>query len=166
MPKKKTNVEPVATDVVAEQPTMASGIEQDVAAPVNEAPTTEPRAPKQKKAKKSKPTTTDVTLEDVATRYLAHLEEVGKSQGTTFSYRLELTTALDELGRETKLAGLTPARVLEFFICDRVMKTKTGVAKARPTFLKTQRVLRLALVWAQDAGLIEKAPLPEDAAAF
>jgi hypothetical protein len=46
------------------------------------------------------------------------------------------------------------------------MKTRTGVDKARPTFLKTQRVLRLALVWAQGAGLIEKAPLPEDAADF
>jgi hypothetical protein len=46
------------------------------------------------------------------------------------------------------------------------MKTRTGVAKARPTFLKTQRVLRLALVWAQDAGIIEKAPLPEDAATY
>jgi hypothetical protein len=53
-----------------------------------------------------------------------------------------------------------------FFTCDRVMKTRTGVAKERPTFLKTQRVLRLALVWAQDAGLIERAPLPEDAATY
>jgi hypothetical protein len=132
--------------------------------PVSETPTTEAPAPKPKKAKKPKPT--DITLEDLCARYIAHLEEVGKSQGTLFSYRLELVTALDELGRETKLADVTPARVLEYFTCDRVMKTRTGVAKARPTFLKTQRVLRLALVWAADAGLIEKAPLPEDAAAY
>jgi hypothetical protein len=46
------------------------------------------------------------------------------------------------------------------------MKTKTGVAKARPTFLMTQRVLRLALVWAASAGLVEKAALPEDLATF
>jgi hypothetical protein len=166
MAKKKTNVEPVATDVVAEQPTMASGIEQDVAAPVIEVPATETLAPapKPKKAKKPKPT--DITLEELATRYIAHLEEVGKSQGTAFSYRLELTTALDELGKETPLSTITPARVLEYFTCDRVMKTRTGVAKARPTFLKTQRVLRLALVWAAESGLAEKAPLPEDAAAF
>jgi hypothetical protein len=65
-----------------------------------------------------------------------------------------------------KVADLTPARVLEFFTSDRVMRTRTGVEKARPTYLKTQRVLRLALVWAQDAGLIEKAPVPEDAASF
>jgi hypothetical protein len=144
MAKKKTVTE-------IEQPTMAIGVEQD-------AP-----APKQKKSKKPK---TDITLEGLATRYLAHLEEVGKSAGTTFSYRLELISALDVLGKETPLSTLTPARVLEYFTCDRVMKTKTGVAKARPTFLKTQRVLRLALVWAQDAGLVEKAPLPEDAASY
>jgi len=155
MPKKKTNVEPVATDVVAEQPTMASGIEQDAA--------TDAPAPKPKKAKKSK---TDITLEDLCARYIQHLEEVGKSQGTLFSYRLELVTALDELGKETPLSTITPARVMEYFTSDRVMKTRTGVAKARPTFLKTQRVLRLALVWAQEAGLVEKAPLPEDAATF
>jgi hypothetical protein len=53
---------------------------------------------------------------------------------------------------------------LEFFICDRVMKTKTGVAKARPTFEKTRRVLRQALVYAQEVGLVAKPPLPEDAA--
>jgi hypothetical protein len=56
--------------------------------------------------------------------------------------------------------------VLEYFNSDRVMKTRTGVAKARPTFLKAQRVLRLALVWAADAGLIEKAPLPEEAPTY
>jgi hypothetical protein len=46
------------------------------------------------------------------------------------------------------------------------MTTRTGVAKAAPTFKKTRRVLRLALVWAQEAGLVEKAPLPEDAATY
>ena len=70
------------------------------------------------------------------------------------------------LGRGVAMSDLTPERVLQDFTCDRVMKTRTGVAKARPTFLKTQRVLRLALVWAQEAGLVEKAPLPEDAATF
>ena len=158
MPKKKTSVEPVATEVVAEQPTMASAIEQDAPAPEIETP-----APKTKKPRKPK---SDVTLEDLCTRYIQHLDEAGKSQGTQLSYRLELVTALDELGKDTPLSSLTPARVLEYFTSDRVMKTRTGVAKARPTYLKTQRVLRLALVWAQETGLVEKAPLPEDAAAF
>jgi hypothetical protein len=127
------------------------------------APKTETSAPKPKKSKKPK---ADITLDDLAAKYLQHLEDAGKSNGTLFSYKLELVTALDEIGKDTKLADLTPARVLEYFTCDRVMKTRTGVQKARPTFLKTQRVLRLALVWAADSGLIEKAPVPEDAASY
>jgi hypothetical protein len=123
-------------------------------------------APKQKKARKPKAATADITLEDLAGKYLQHLEDAGKSNGTLFSYKLELVTALDEIGKDTKLADLTPTRVLEYFNSDRVMKTRTGVQKARPTFLKTQRVLRLALQWAQDAGLVESAPVPEQAATF
>ena len=36
-----------------------------------------------------------------------------------------------------------------------------GKAKAEPTVLKTRRVLRLALVWAQEQGWIAEAPIPE-----
>jgi hypothetical protein len=146
-PAMETAPEVTATDTVANEPTKALT-----------------PAPKPKKAKK--PKAIDITLEDLAARYIAHLEEVGKSTGTAFSYKLELVTALDELGRETKLADLTSARVLDYFVSDRVMRTKTGVEKAPPTFKKTRRVLRLALVWAQEAKLIERAPLPEDAAAY
>jgi hypothetical protein len=158
MAKKKTN-ESVAVEAAPE-----------VTATETVAPASEPKptdAPTRKqKTKKPKAVATDITLEDLAGKYLAHLEEVGKSNGTLFSYKLELVTALDEIGRETKLADLTPTRVLEYFTCDRVMKTRTGVAKARPTYLKTQRVLRLALQWAQDAGLVESAPVPEQAATY
>jgi hypothetical protein len=139
---------------------------QEVIATETPVPVVETPAPKVKKPKKPKPATADITLEDLAGKYLQHLEDAGKSNGTLFSYKLELVTALDEIGRETKLADLTPTRVLEFFVSDRVMKTRTGVAKAAPTYKKTRRVLRLALVWAQDAGLIERAPLPEDAATY
>jgi hypothetical protein len=156
--KKNVNEEPAAAAV-----TETVAIETPV--PASEAQTTDAPAPK-KKAKKAKPTDATLTLEDLAAKYLQHLEDAGKSNGTLFSYKLELITALDELGKDTKLADVTPARVLEYFTCDRVMKTRTGVAKARPTFLKTQRALQLALVWAQDAGLVENAPLPEDAAAY
>ena len=122
--------------------------------------------PPKKKSKKPKAATADMTLEDLAARYPQHLEDAGKSAGTTFSYRLELILALDELGKDTKLADLSPTKVLDYFASDRVTKTRTGVQKAKPTVDKTRRVLRLALVWAQDAGLVEKAPLPEDAATY
>ncbi len=119
-----------------------------------------------KKGGKRKTASAETTLVEMAEGYLAGLEASGKSNGTIFSYRLELAVALDELGAETKLADLTSDRVLTFFACDRVNKTRTGVLKARVSVLKTQRVLRQALVWAAERGLVEKAPLPEDAASF
>lgn len=127
----------------------------------NPAPTTEPTpAPTPEVA------TNEATLEALAECYLEHLADIGKSQGTVLSYRMELVTALSELGRETLVAELTPDRVLEFFVSDRVTKTRTGVLKARVSVLKTQRVLRQALVWAAEKGLVEKAPLPEEAATY
>lgn len=135
------------------------------AASVDATPATEPEtpgaeheAPKRKKAK------TDITLADLADRYLRHMENAGKSNGTCFSYNLELATAMAELGADTKLADLTPEMVMLFFGSDRVMKKRNGKKKSPLSIAKTQRVLRLALVWAEGAKLVAKAPLPEDLA--
>jgi hypothetical protein len=156
MAKQKKDVTEESVVAAVEQPTMASGIEA-------EAPVLEPRK-KKSKTKASVKTDPSITLEDLATRYLEHLETDGRSQGTIFSYRLELVVAMEVLGAKTLLSDLTPARILDFNTSDRVMKTRTGVLKARPSFLKTQRVLRLALVWAAETGLIGRPPLPENAA--
>ena len=131
--------------------------------PVADAPATKPRKSKKEKPASDAPA---VTLEQICEGYVRHLEDSGKSVGTSFSYRLELTTAMEELGAKTLVSDITPARVLEYFVSDRVTRTRTGVEKAPPTIKKSRRVLRLALAWAQEAGLIEKAPLPEDAATY
>lgn len=47
----------------------------------------------------------------------------------------------------------------------RVTKTRKGELKARVSVLKTQRVLHQALVWAEKMGLVERAPVPAEAAA-
>jgi hypothetical protein len=117
--------------------------------------------PAKKKGRKAK---ADLALATFCEHYLTHLAESGKSMGTVFSYRLELKTALDALGAETKLGDLAPAQVLLFFGSDKVNKTRTGKPKSPLSISKTQRVLRLALVWAEEKGWIEKAPLPEKTA--
>ncbi len=104
---------------------------------------------------------TEVTLSDLAEKYLAHMERAGKSQGTSASYGLELKSALEELGPATRLVDLKPEEVLAYFGCPRVQRKRNGRAKSPLSIAKTQRVLRLALVWAVEKKLIEKAPLPE-----
>jgi hypothetical protein len=161
MAKKQKHVteEVVAGEI--DQPTMSIGIEENAPAP-------EPQKKKSKAktagAKAAADTT--MTLEDLAAKYLEHLEVSGKSNGTLFSYKLELITALDEIGKDTKLADLTPTRVLEYFVSDRVTRTRAGVQKAKPTVDKCRRVLRMALQWAEQTGLVAKAPLPEQAATY
>jgi hypothetical protein len=114
------------------------------------------------KARKA-PKLTDVpiTLAALADRYVHHLAESGKSVGTQFAYRMELNTALEALGAETSISAITTDEIREYFESDRVTKTRRGREKARPTVEKTRRVLRLALAWAAEQGVIEKAPLPE-----
>lgn len=140
-------VEAVAEDVGVE----AVVTNEDAAAPE----TPKPRG-------KRKAAHVGVTLAQAAEGYLRSLEDAGKSQGTVFSYRLELVMALSELGAETAIADLTTERVQAFFESDRVCKTRTGVEKARVSVLKTRRVVRQMLVWAEGAGLVEKAPVPEE----
>jgi hypothetical protein len=85
----------------------------------------------------------------------------GKSAGTIASYSMELRLAQDELGAETVLSDLTPERVAEFFNSKRVTKLRSGKNKSQLSIDKTRRVLRLALVWAAERGIIAKAPIPE-----
>jgi leucyl aminopeptidase (aminopeptidase T) len=118
--------------------------------------TTAKTAPKKGRAKP------DLTLADLAEKYIKHLEEAGKSPGTVFSYTAELKLAIKELGAETTLASITPEMVQAFFDSKAVTTLRaSGRKKAQPSIDKTRRVLRLALVWAVEKKLIKSAPIPE-----
>lgn len=128
------------------------------ATPEAKAKVPEAKEPKPRKLKKAAET---ITLGDLAQAYLKALEAEGKSDGTLFSYRLEIRTALTALGEETKLADLTARKVGNFFASDKVTKTRTGRAKSPLSIAKTQRVLRQALEFAEEQGLVAEAPLPK-----
>ena len=114
-----------------------------------------------KKAPKAAKTADSPTLAAVAEADLAALEQAGKSESTACSYRQDLRVALGELGAETKVGELTPERIAAYFDSPAVTETRAGKKKAKPTVAKTRRVLRLALVWAAETGLIDHAPLPQ-----
>jgi hypothetical protein len=112
---------------------------------------------------KKKATTTaldpNLTLLQLSSQYLLHMEEEGKSAGTQFSYSMELKLARDELGADTLVSALTADDIERFNKSKRVMKLKNGKPKAEPSFMKTRRVLRLALAWAAQSGLIASSPI-------
>ena len=101
-----------------------------------------------------------VTMQTLLDGYIEHMEQVGKSPGTTFSYKVELEGAVAEIGADTPLKLVTEDWVRRYFESDRAMKTKHGGLKSKLTVDKSRRVLRLALVWAVGKGWIESAPLP------
>ncbi len=104
-------------------------------------------------AKKSK----IITLKELSTLFITHLEESGKSAGTTFSYMMEMKMAQSHFGEETLLSALTSDAVAAFNTSDRVMKLKSGLSKSQLSVDKTRRVLRMALTWAHQTGLVEDA---------
>ena len=134
--------------------------ETEIAAVVDAAvPETTP-ATKTKATRKAK---TDLTLAELAERYIKHLEDDGKSPGTCSSYGAELKLAIKHLGADTQIASITPAQVGDFFDSKPVTKLRSGKKKSQLSVDKTRRVLRLALVWAAEKKWIESAPLPQAA---
>ncbi len=112
-----------------------------------------------KKAPPRKKTGTSPTHADVTDGYLAHLIKVGKSAGTVASYRADLRIAMRELGENTKVSALTERKVQAYFDSDAVTLNRAGKPKSPITVAKIRRVLRLAVVWAAEQGLIAKAPI-------
>ena len=166
MPKKKNEPTAEVTLIATEEkiekvlPPEEPGSEPTL---VQVAPTEnpDPEPPRPKKARKKKETPNVATLADLAAAYEVQMESDGKSAGTIASYGMELRLAQDEIGAETPIAELTTEQVEKFFNCKRVTKLRSGKAKSQLSIDKTRRVLRLALCWAEDRGILAKAPIPE-----
>jgi hypothetical protein len=162
MPKKMKNQAEATPEAVI---TNETPIEAQPATATEPAPEAEPPKKAKGKKKAAKLPSGNATLADIAAGYLAHMEEAGKSDGTVSSYRMELKTARDELGEATPIAEITVERVHEYFTSKRVTKLRSGKNKSQLSIDKTRRVLRLALVWAAERGIIATAPIPETAKA-
>jgi hypothetical protein len=140
----------------AKKPTPIAAIESAPQQPATDTP--EPEKPaKRGKSKRPVPL---ITMKLLSERYIEHLIASGKSPGTAMSYLLDITTATKFLGEDTKILSITPDDVRRFNDSAVVMRKKNGQPKAAPSYLKSQRVLRLALVWAAEQGWIESAPIP------
>ena len=125
--------------------------------------TSRPR-PARKPSRAARRTAPTPSLAEVAEGFLAHLDDRGKTASTITSYRADLGIALRHFGGETVTGSITPKQIEAFNASPAVTKTRAGNAKAKPGVDKTRRVLRLALVWAAESGLIPAAPIPKTSA--
>jgi site-specific recombinase XerD len=104
----------------------------------------------------SKPT----TFAPLCEAFIASLIAAGKSASTAKSYAGDLNLAKKHFGESTPLTKLTTKAVEDYFASDPVNLTRKGTLKNKITTDKIKRVFRLAMVWAEDEGLIKEAPLP------
>lgn len=109
--------------------------------------------------KKNDPVTLPrIPLSDLSERYLHSMEMAGKSRGTVFSYSMELGVAQKELGADTPISEITRADIVRFNECPRVTLLRSGKPKSQLSIDKTRRVLRLALGFAVQTGLLLSSP--------
>ena len=107
-----------------------------------------------------------ITLKTAVEKYMAHLEALGKTERTRYTYLKDLELALQFFGEDKNIAKLIPAQVAKFFTCDLVTTVpKSGRDKSQITITKTKRVFRQMLVFCREQGWIEKLPLTKDEAA-
>ena len=102
------------------------------------------------------------TFADMARGYLAQLEEEGRSESTINGYRAELRLAASVLGEEKSLDDLTAEEVAAFLGSDAVTHSRTGQPKSKLSTDRTARVLRQALAWAVEHGMVKQTPVPRD----
>ncbi|MBK9387394.1 MAG: hypothetical protein IPN34_21475 [Planctomycetes bacterium] len=128
----------------------------------SDAQTTKPAAKKPKSKSPKKPATKPTwTLTECALAYLESLKAARKSESTISAYASDLDLATQVLGTETPIAQITLADVERFNASEPVLRTKSGRDKAMPTIERSRRVLRLALVFAEQQGALESAPIAE-----
>ena len=116
-----------------------------------------PKTAKTRRPGKAAPATPPDSLRAVGNGWLDAMRAKGSSASTLSSYGIDLEVAHEFFG-DLKAAEVTADRVAKFNASRNVMKKTSGKPKAKPTILKTRRALRLALTWAEEKGLIKKAP--------
>lgn len=108
--------------------------------------------------KNNQPALPRIPLSDLSERYLHCMELAGKSRGTVFSYSMELGAAQKELGADKPIAEITRADIIRFNESPRVTLLRSGKPKSQLSIDKTRRVLRLALGFAVQTGLLASSP--------
>ena len=105
------------------------------------------------------------TLRDLKRQFLEHLEAIGKSRGTVFSYELDLGVAERHFGPDRTIETVTEEEVEAYYASDAVAKRRDGTPKNAITTAKLKRVFRQAIEFAVREGLIAKSPIPVEAKA-
>ncbi len=100
-------------------------------------------------------------LKALTEQYLEALKTDGKSERTLYTYGKDLEQILTFFGGEREVDSINKPEVGKFLKSDELLRLPNGKDRAPQTVKKTQRVLRMLLVYAVNHGLLNEAPLPK-----
>jgi hypothetical protein len=100
-------------------------------------------------------------LSEAVEQYLIHLQAQGKSKATLYTYGMDLKQVLAYFGPDKTVQSITLPQVGKFYRSDILLKLPNGQYRADQTIRKTARVFRMLILWLQEQGIIEIAPLPK-----
>lgn len=101
------------------------------------------------------------TLSQSAEEYIEILKSKGKSPRTLYTYGKDFEQILAFFGQDKDIDKVTLPLVGKFYKSDELLKLPNGKDRAPRTILKTTRVFRMFMTWAQSQGYIEILPLPK-----
>jgi len=112
---------------------------------------------------------TVITLKDAATKYVEHLETIGKKPSTLGTTRRTLDLLAAHMGESKEVGKILTVHVSGFFKSEAatMQPGKDGPKpRAEASILQIRRIVRSALVWWQEQGFIEDVPLPKEEKKF
>jgi len=103
---------------------------------------------------------TSINLKDGAAQYIEHLEAIGKKPSTVGTARRTMDLFVGHLGEAKEVAKILPVHVAGFFKSEAATTLK-GKPRAKASILQIRRIVRGALVFWHEQGLLESVPLPK-----
>jgi len=102
-------------------------------------------------------------LNEACEKYVASQEKKGQSASTLGTIRRTLKLLTDEMGEDKEVEKILPVHVDKFFKSEAatMQPGKDGMKpRAEPSVLQIRRIVRMAIIWWHEQGLIVRLPLP------
>ncbi|MBT7300212.1 MAG: hypothetical protein HN849_11895 [Victivallales bacterium] len=103
---------------------------------------------------------TSINLKDGAAQYIEHLEAIGKKPSTVGTARRTMDLFVGHLGEGKEVAKILPVHVAGFFKSE-AATTLNEKPRAKASILQIRRIVRSALVFWHEQGLLDNVPLPK-----
>ena len=108
---------------------------------------------------------TTTTLKDACEAYVSYMKTKGQSASTLGTIQRTLALLVEEMGESKEVAKILTVHVDKFFKSERATQQpgKDGLKpRAQASILQIRRIVRMALVYWHEQGLISKVPVPGD----